>query len=291
MVTVARSRSVHGPWEDDPDNPVVRTTSADERWWSRGHATLVEGPQGDWWMLYHGYEHGYRTLGRQVLLEPVEWTEDGWLRALGGDLSTPLPKPIDLAGQQHGTPLSDDFAGERQRLGPQWAFHAPGPGEHDRVRQGGGSLVLAGKGDGPAGSSPLAVLAGDLAYEVTVTVELEGAAQGGLLLFFNDALFVGMGIDGERMRTYNGGRVSHWREPAPAVRALELRIVNDRHIVSCFYRQGAGDWTRHGIRFETSGYHANTAGDLLSLRPALFAAGDGAVRFTDFHYRAVHDDA
>ena len=32
MVTVARSRSVHGPWEDDPANPVVRTRSADEAW-------------------------------------------------------------------------------------------------------------------------------------------------------------------------------------------------------------------------------------------------------------------
>jgi xylan 1,4-beta-xylosidase len=46
------------------------------------------------------------------------------------------------------------------------------------------------------------------------------------------------------------------------------------------------NWTRHGVRFEASGYHANTAGDLLSLRPALFAAGPGTVSFNDFRYRA-----
>ena len=47
------------------------------------------------------------------------------------------------------------------------------------------------------------------------------------------------------------------------------------------------NWTRHGLRFETSGYNANTASDLLSLRPALFAAGHGTVTFSDFRYRAV----
>ncbi len=92
MVIAGRSRSIHGPWENHPQNPLVRTKSADEKWWSRGHATLVEGPAGDWWMVYHGYENGYRTLGRQCLLEPIEWTRDGWFKAKGGDLSAPMPK-------------------------------------------------------------------------------------------------------------------------------------------------------------------------------------------------------
>ena len=94
MVIAARSRSIHGPWEDAPGNPLVRTQSANEKWWSRGHATLVEGPQGQWYMVYHGYENGFWTLGRQTLLDPIEWTSDGWFRALGGDLSQPLPKPL-----------------------------------------------------------------------------------------------------------------------------------------------------------------------------------------------------
>lgn len=285
MVTVSRSRSVHGPWEHDPGNPIARTWSADEPWWSRGHATVVEGPGGDWWMVTHAYENGYRTLGRQVLLEPVEWTEDGWLRAPTPDLSAPLRKPIDLPGQQHGAPLSDGFPGPR--LGAQWAFHAPARGELDRVRFDGDGLMLAGKGTSPADASPLTVLAGDHAYEVSVSVELEGDVEGGLLLFFNSALFLGMGIDGARMRTYSGGKPSHWQEPAPAVRSLDLRIENDRHIVTFFYRRPGGEWVRHAVRFEASGYHANTIGDLLSLRPALFAAGSGSVRFRDFRYRAL----
>ncbi|HTF97173.1 MAG TPA: family 43 glycosylhydrolase, partial [Cellvibrio sp.] len=94
MVIAARSRSIHGPWEHCPHNPLVRTLSEAEPWWSRGHATLVEGPSGNWWMVYHAYENGFRTLGRQALLEPIEWTADGWFRAKGGDLSQPLPAPV-----------------------------------------------------------------------------------------------------------------------------------------------------------------------------------------------------
>ena len=46
MVVVARSRSIHGPWENCPHNPIVRTAHRDEPWWSRGHATAVEAPDG-----------------------------------------------------------------------------------------------------------------------------------------------------------------------------------------------------------------------------------------------------
>ncbi len=84
------SGSIHAPWRNAPNNPITRTTSVAEPWWSRGHATLVEGSDG---RLYHGYENGYWTLGRQALLDPIEWTTDGWFVAKGGDLGTPLKKP------------------------------------------------------------------------------------------------------------------------------------------------------------------------------------------------------
>ena len=97
MVIAARSKSIHGPWENCPHNPLVRTTDAREKWWSRGHATLVEGPKGDWWSVYHGYENSYWTLGRQTLLDRISWTDDGWFRFEGKDLSTAIPKPVKLA--------------------------------------------------------------------------------------------------------------------------------------------------------------------------------------------------
>ena len=287
MVIAARSRSIHGPWENCPHNPIVRTRNATEAWWSRGHATLVEGPGGDWWMVYHGFENGFRSLGRQTLLEPVEWTRDGWFRARGGDLSRALPKPRGGQSQPHGLPRSDTFA--TPALGTRWTFHAPGKDEARRATFGPDGLRLAGKGSGPHDSSPLTNLAGDRSYAITVELELEGAASGGLLLFLTSRLFVGMAVNGERMLTYAAGKVHHWREPAPATRRIFLRMENREHIVTMFYSLDGERWTRHGLRLETSGYNVNTAlaGEGEGLQPALFAVGAGAVRYRNFTYHAL----
>jgi xylan 1,4-beta-xylosidase len=95
MVLSARSRNVEGPWEWSPFNPIVHTYSAEEKWWSKGHGRPLEAADGSWWMTLHAYENGFRTLGRQVLLLPVEWTADGWYRVpagiLGGD---PIRKKV-----------------------------------------------------------------------------------------------------------------------------------------------------------------------------------------------------
>lgn len=80
MIVSARSMTPLGPWENSPYNPIVRTQSREERWWSKGHGTLVDTPEEDWWIVYHAYEKEYLTLGRQTLIEPVEWTEDGWFK-------------------------------------------------------------------------------------------------------------------------------------------------------------------------------------------------------------------
>lgn len=289
MITVARSRSVLGPWTDDPDNPLIRCTDPAQPWWSRGHGTLVEGPDGRWWALYHGYERGYQTLGRQMILEPLEWTSDGWPRALGGDLTDPLPMPAVVPGAKHGIALSDGFA--EPAWGLRWSFDHPGRDELERATLGDG-LVLRGKGATPGESSPLCVRAGDRAYVVEVELErLEADAAGGLLLFFNPRLFVGVGLDASGLTTYSGGVPTWAREPVPGgVRRLAIRIENRDHIVTLWYRVEDADWTRHSTRFETSGYHANTTGDLQSLRPALFASGTGSVRFRDFRYTALDQE-
>lgn len=285
MVIAARSRSIMGPWENCPYNPILRTRDPAEAWWSRGHATAVEGPRGNWYLVYHGYEKGYRTLGRQTLLEPFEWTADGWPHALGGDLSAPLPMPTGQAGGPHGLAKSDGFDG--RSLAAKWSFYAPAPDEAKRVQMGGGQLVLQGKGTGPADSSPLTQTVGDRSYEITVEVELDGDVEAGLLLFFNDRLFLGMGINGQGMISFRGGKASHWREPAPAARTMHLRIVNEQQIVTFYYSLDAKSWTRHGVRSEVSGYNANVVDDLQSLRPALYAARSGQARFSNFAYRGL----
>ncbi|MFH8251173.1 family 43 glycosylhydrolase [Microbacterium sp. B2969] len=285
MVIVARSRSVLGPWENSPHNPVARTWSADEAWWSRGHATILEASDGSWWMVSHGYEQRYRTLGRQALLEPIEWTDDGWPISPATDLGAPLAKPPGGVAEPVAVPApSDEFAAPA--WGERWVFDNPAGDEASRAAFGEDGLVLRAKGTGPADSSPLTTWAMDRAYEIEVELEVSGGATGGLLLYFNSRLFCGMGWDGEGMASYAGGVRTHWREPAQPGAVIQLKLANDRHIVTGYHRRPGEEWTRHAVRYDTEGYHSATMNDLKSLRPALFSAGDGEVRFRRFAYRA-----
>ncbi|WP_314324940.1 hypothetical protein [Paenarthrobacter ilicis] len=229
------------------------------------------------------------TLGRQVLLEPIEWDDDGWPRAVGGDLSEPLPTPIpagSLRGdQEHGIALSDDFS--NVRLGIPWSFHAPAVGEQQRISLDDG-LVLQASGTNPSDSSPLTSTAGDRRYEISVSMELFDGAQGGLLLYYSDRLYCGMGHDGAAMASYRAGRaIPYWREPAPAAQTIHLKIENDNNIVTMHYSSDGVEWTRHGLRFNVAGYNTNTLDELSSLRPALFATGSGQVKFRNYTYRSL----
>lgn len=283
MVVVSRSKSVFGPWEQCPHNPLVRTRSAEEPWWSRGHATLIEDPAQQWWMVYHGYENGYRTLGRQVLLDPVSWDEQGWPHARGGDLSRPLPKPRSAkksSFREHR--LSDDFT--EDRIGTLWRFHRPSPTELDRVKRTDGMLTLASKGNSPADCSPLTMNPGDRAYQVEVTVEPFGGAEGGLLFFYSERAFVGCGFDGHGISTYVYGEKHDWLRIDSKAPRITFRFTNDHQIVTMHYRTEAGAWIKHPWQLEVSGMHQNVLGSFLSLRPSLFACRGGEARFRAFRY-------
>lgn len=290
MVIAARSKSINGPWENCPHNPIVRTWSSREKWWSRGHATLVEGPGASgWWMVYHGYENGFWTLGRQTLLDPVEWTSDGWFRAKGGDLSKPLRKPAQIADAAHGMPLSDDFSTDR--MGSHWAFFSPGPGEAARLRRETGLLHLKASGATPTDSRPLTFICGDLGYEVIADIEIDEGAEAGLLLFYSPKLYCGLGFDARGLVMHRVATQRRGAPPADFGRRLQIRIENDRHIVTMATRTPGPDsnkeWTQYGVRIETSGYNHNTAWDFLSLRPGLYCAGQGEARIRSVSYRAL----
>lgn len=293
MVIAARSRSIHGPWEHAPNNPIVRTRSADEPWWSRGHATLIAAPDASWWMVYHGYERGYWTLGRQTLLDPIAWRKDGWFEARGGDLGRPLriprarstSQPSAAAPPTHGIALSDDFATDR--LGLTWRFYDPASQERERLSRGERVLTLRGKGSTPADASPLCLVAGDHAYSFEVDIERDGAACAGVLLFYSRRLYCGLGFDANGFVMHRYGTERRAASPPGMGQRLQLRITNNRHIVSIHYRVDAGRWTRFGVQMEVSGYHHNVAGDFLSLRPAIYVSGDGVAHFRNARYAAL----
>ncbi len=284
MVIAARATSLQGPWQQHPRNPLVRTTSVSEKWWSRGHATLVEGPAGDWWAVYHGYENGYWTLGRQMLLAPVTWTDDGWFDIGGGDLSQPLLKPKGGTSSDHGMALSDDFS--QDRYGRQWQFFDPAIDERQRFKVLSGALLLQASGSSPKDSSPLLLTTGDQAYEIECDIEVDADTRAGLVLFYDHQLYCGLGFDSRTFITHQYG-LERGRPAHSYGRRLRMRLRNSHHIVSFHLGTDDVSWQRFDRGMEVSGYHHNVRGGFLMLRPGLYAAGKGTVRFRNFQYRAL----
>jgi beta-xylosidase len=239
-------------------------------------------------MMYHGYENGYWTLGRQALLEPVEWAEDGWPRPLGGDLSRPIKKPVEVGAQQHGMALSDDF--QTDRMGTAWAFYDPAPNEMSRLQRVDGTLYMAAKGTTPSDCAPLCCIAGDQAYRVTVDIDADEGTEAGLLLFYNRRLYAGLGFGNGALMMHRYGlqrsRGAHSAQDNSG--KLSIRLTNDRNILTIHTsNEGRLTWRKFDVQMEVSGYHHNVAYDFLSLRPALYAAGQGQARFRNFTYEAL----
>jgi xylan 1,4-beta-xylosidase len=285
MIVAARSKTIQGPWEHSPHNPILRTESADERWWSKGHGTLVEGPDARWWIVYHAYENGFYNLGRQTLLEPIEWLDDGWFRRAKYDPARPIPKPLPESTGVHGLALSDDFSTDR--MGIQWSFYAGTAADRARYRLEKGALVLKAAGTSPADSAPLWFVTGDHAYEVEVEVDADPGASAGLLVFYNRRLYGGLGFSPTNLILHTYGMDRPGAKPKHIGQRLHLRLRNDRHIVGLEYSVDGRKWERFDRRLEVSGYHHNVGYDFLSLRPAIYAAGSGEVRFRNFVYRAL----
>ena len=281
MVVAARSRSIDGPWEDSPYNPVVRTTSATDRWWSKGHGSLVEGPRGQWYLVYHAYENGFYTLGRQTLIEPVRWTDDGWFRPEPADASNAWPERDGGVVAD----LSDDFS--TSRMGTQWSFYKGAVADQGRVRYVNGTLVLAAKGAAPADSSPLCFVTGDHAYEFDVEIDADPGVTAGVLVFYSSRLYAGLGFSATNLILHRYGTERLMTKAPGLGQSLHLRLRNDRHIVTIQYGVDGQRWERFGTSMEVSGYHHNVAGEFLSLRPAIYAAGSGDARFRNFVYRVL----
>ncbi|MCG8603474.1 glycoside hydrolase family 43 protein [bacterium] len=100
-VTMARSTRLEGPYEIDPENPILTSAGSPENDLQKaGHASLVETQSSEWYLAHlcgrPVGENRRCILGRETALQKCYWSEDGWLRVEGGDsepkLSVPAPE-------------------------------------------------------------------------------------------------------------------------------------------------------------------------------------------------------
>ncbi len=277
MVVAARSKSVHGPWENSPYNPVVHTYSDSENWWSKGHGTLIDDVNGNWWVVYHAYANNYYTLGRQTLIEPIEWTSDGWFRAK--EDATPIQPAKQV---KHGMELSDNFAGPE--LGLQWTFwkeYSPGTitiKDH--------TLAVQAKGKTPADARKLLVTPTNKTYETQVEMQVEKGNQAGLVLFYDEKAYAGIVSDDKSFTVY--------RDAGNIINILNkfgnhffLKILNQGNHCTFSASKDGNDWTVLALNVDVSQMHHNNFKGFYALRPGLVSMGKGKSRFKDFRYKSA----
>ncbi len=275
MVVAARSKNVEGPWENSPYNPIVHTYSPSDNWWSKGHGTLVDDVNGNWWIVYHAYANGYHTLGRQTLIEPIEWIADGWYRA------TQQATPIATGKQANiGLPLSDDFAGTK--LGLQWTFWKEYAPQSIIIKE--NMLTVKGKGLTPADACKLLTTATDKNYEVQAEIEVGSGNQAGLVLFYSEKAFAGVISDGKNFTIYSTPEKKFSLANRLGKRFF-LKIQNQGNTCTFSASKNGNNWTVLAEGIDVSQMHHNNYGGFYALRPALVSAGKGKAQFKDFRYR------
>lgn len=131
MLTIARSQNIYGPYDSNPDNPILyhqRRISENNQIQGTGHGDLVQAQDGSWWIAFLGfrtYGGNYHHLGRETFVSPVDWPKGEWpivnkngtvdtlmkVRTLT-QVNIPLyPKRIDF-----------DKVKSLKQIGPEWIY-------------------------------------------------------------------------------------------------------------------------------------------------------------------------
>lgn len=111
-VTIARSKSITGPFESAPNNPILSARSMFRSVQNTGHADLFETPDGGWAMVCLGVRalglsNAFSPLGRETFITNFEWV-DGWPQVEPVEVNDILPAPS----------FNDDFSAAE--LGKDW---------------------------------------------------------------------------------------------------------------------------------------------------------------------------
>lgn len=197
MVTISRSRSIEGPYESNPANPIL--THRNQSGQSNpiqavGHADMVQAADGSWWLVCLGIrpQAGQNhLLGRETFLAPVSWPQGEWPTVNGNgtlDLEMNVTPPA-----WHPCPETETCTDFRKAssFGPQWVFiRNPRMSSFSFDKSDGLSIKGSADGLDAIDHSPsfVGLRQSDIAFSAQTSVSLGVAANGdkaGLSVFLD----------------------------------------------------------------------------------------------------------
>ena len=223
---VARSRSLHGPYEKCPRNPIL---AGNETWKCPGHGSIIQDEGGRYFLMYHAYAvKDHIFTGRQGLLDEVKFGADGWPTLNDGKgPSTKAISPFGVAEKKAELSYADEF--DRDRLHPGWQWPVA---DEPQYQLGGGRLILRPAretNDVTGGVLARATTTGDYTAETVLdAAAISANALAGISAFGDRANAIGLSVGKGKLVLWRRERGKHTQldtRPAPASKNLHLRLI------------------------------------------------------------------
>ncbi|MCP4614119.1 MAG: family 43 glycosylhydrolase [Planctomycetes bacterium] len=278
MIVTARAKSPEGPWENSPYNPVVHTYSADEKWWSKGHGTIFDDADGNWYVIYHAYRKGKTAYGRHILIERVRLTDDGWV-------VTERDREKEGSFEVHFNEKVTDDNFDKAELNLQWQMTTEEEWGETNYELGSGEFTFINKNEY---MQTLQVSPSDKNYEVQIELGSRSRqTEVGIAIWYSETHMAGIGVQGDEviLRSHHGGKRPIKGVEGEKVRFLKIHLEDQ--CASFFYSTDGIKWTMHDRSLEVSAYTHNALGGFSYLRPAIYASGKGKASINFFKFKPV----
>ncbi|MBS5536281.1 MAG: hypothetical protein ACLRWN_03675 [Eisenbergiella sp.] len=156
------------------------------------------------------------------------------------------------------------------------------PSRYHRLPDG---IRIDGTGENIGKSHPLTIITGDHSYEITVHVTCREGCEAGIILQYNEEIYNAISLKDGRLRIYRLGRMLAQKDTG--FTECWLRMKNDDQYISFSYSPDGISYKKMNYVINAVSQNNNAYNGFLSLRPGIFAAGEGDAELKQFTYTGL----
>lgn len=288
MITYARSKSMWGPFENYPKNPVLTNRNkAPFIIQGIGHGDLIQDYSGGWHILCLGFRQihmwmPYHNLGREVFLIPAQFDENGWFTA-GEDGTCAESYEIDGDFTQN---FKRNYTFENTDFNIDWCYIRHPHEERYELAE--NKAVLHGTDvtlDDVDSPTFIGIRQRDFCFDLSVDVTLDKGEAGVTVYMCEDEHYevavrkTDNGYEG--ILKLNIGGIKHIQQTVPIPSGKAKLMINGDNLFYNFYLESGGEKTHVGCG-QTKYLTSEVSGGFTGVVIGLYAVHHNTSEFENF---------